>query len=163
LTTSFVSEKIFRLTVQLIPIRAQEAIELMKQLQPLQDCGVTKPALQVPFTNKKYFLSILAGNTFPVQNHVTWWPAENQPMAPAFMPWIFGFEAGVRFAPANHYVSFEFKNNTQPAIIDSGSTRRDWIVINSTAIFYTYTFKLDKMNRLLIMPKIGIGYLNYVL
>jgi hypothetical protein len=101
-----VQEQILKPTVQLIPLRAQEAIELMKQLPPLEDCGVTKPKPDDPFTNRKYFLSILAGNTFPVQNYVSWWPPENQPMAPAFRPWIFGFEAGVRLAPKKSFCQF---------------------------------------------------------
>lgn len=158
-----VTEKIFRPTVELIKLRESEAMELLKQLPPLEDCGVTKPKPDDPFVNKKYFLSILTGNTFPNQNYRNWWPTQNQPLVKDFMPWIFGFEAGIRVAPTNHFLSFAFINNTQSAINDNVSGIKKWISINSIAIFYTYAFKLDKQNRFLILPKIGIGGLDYVL
>jgi len=88
---------------------------------------------------------------------------QTQPLVTNFTPFVIGFKAGVRLGTINHFVTFAFINNTQAAIKNNVLNSREWIFINNTAIFYSYAFQLDRQNRFLFYPKIGIGTLNYVL
>jgi len=158
-----VTEKIFRESVQLIYLREQEAKELLRRLPPPEDCAVKKPESGAAFANRKYFTAIQTGYVFPQGNYKNWWPLQTQPLVTNFTPFVIGFEAGVRLGTINHFVTFAFINNTQAAIKNNVLNSREWISINNTTIFYSYAFQLDRQNRFLFYPKIGIGTLNYVL
>lgn len=160
--TAFSLVKAFQQVAELIPMREGTALGLIKNMVPLEDCSVDQFQPEAPFRSRKYFFSLLGGQIAPTQNYVTWWPAENRPDVTRFSPWIWGLEAGMRIGKNNHFGSIKILGNRQPYVPIPGRMESSRFDMSSVALFYGYTVPLDKRNRILVMPKAGLGLMSYV-
>lgn len=148
--------------IELTLLREGTAFALMKNMRPLKDCNVDQFLPEAPFRSRKYFISILGGQVLPVQNYVTWWPAENRPDVTRFSPWIWGLEVGMMLGENNHFGSIKLLGNQQPSVPIPNMMASNRFDMGSAALFYGYAFQLDKRNRFLILPKAGLGVMTYV-
>lgn len=127
-------------------------------------CGNASSKVDGAFANRRFFVRVPIGLSFPTGSYKNWWPLQARPFVNQFQPFSAGFEAGVKVGKNNHFVSWGFAQSRQPAIRNTiGTNSKEFIVITYNTLYYAYGIALNASNKFLLYPKAGVTSLNYAL
>lgn len=144
-------------------IEMNEGEQLLQVLLQENSCIQTINFNPPIISNKKFHFQFQVGSSNYTSDYKNWKNRFGDPLVTHFNPFTIGGEFSVRLGANNHYLGFELFSNQLPSIAvtpNIPNSEERLIRINQLGFLYRYLVKLDKKNRLLIAPKIGLGMLS---
>jgi len=144
-------------------IESSKAKKILRRLVEEQDCIKTINTKRNVYNNKKFHVQLQTGSSNYTNGFTNWKSWFGDILMTSFNPFTVGGELDVRMGKSNHYIGFEINSNTQrPPVLTTPlpNGEKRWVNIRQIGFLYRYIVQIDKKNKMILAPKVGLGIIN---